>query len=150
MKRLIFVLSIFASFVFAQVQMQEFVDQFDVHLQCDKYEKRLFGLGREEWITNKVVLGLTKNNKEEYDRDVLQKYSTAVLNDVESPYGEIKKITVTIDSITAYQVDINRKTLSGTFAGRNLKCKKVSKQGYQRVLNSILDDYSAKFKDNKI
>ena len=151
MKILIFVFGIFASFVFAQDQNQKFVDQFDIYLQCDKYEKRLFGLAGEKYINSLVVLGLIENDEKTYYNDVLQEYAAAALVDVDSPSAEIREsITTRIDSITAYQVNINRQTLSGTFAGRNLKCKKVSKKQFQKVLDYILDLYDSKFKDNKI
>ena len=150
MKRLIFVFGIFASFVFAQDPNQKFVDQFSVHLQCDKYEKRLFGLAGEKLITSNVAIGLIENSEKEYRWDVLQKYSIAVLHDVENPGGIEKDLNLTIDAITSYQVNLNRKSLSGTFAGRNLKCRKISKKEHLRILNIILDEYYAKYEDNKI
>ena len=150
MKRLVFIFGILTDLVFAQEPIQKFADQFSVHLQCNKYEKRLFGFGGEKFISSSVALGLIANINEEYKNDVLQEYGIAVLNDVENPGGIKKELYLTIDSIESYQVDINRKTLSGTFAGRNLKCKKVSKKQYLTVLNSILEQHEAKFKDNKI
>ena len=150
MKILIFVFGIFASFVFAQDPNQKFVDQFSVHLQCSKYEKRLFGLAGEKFITSLATIGLIENKNEVYKRDVLQKYSVAVFNDVESPGGIEKSVTLTVDAITSYQVNLNRNTLSGTFAGRNLKCRTISKREHLIILNSILKQHNAKFKNNKI
>lgn len=150
MKILIFVFGIFASFVFAEDRNQKFVDQFSVHLQCSKYEKRLFGLAGEKFITSLATIGLIENKNKVYKRDVLQKYSVAVFNDVENPGGIEKSVTLTVDAITSYQVNLNRNTLSGTFAGRNLKCRTISKREHLKILNSILKQHNAKFKNNKI
>ena len=150
MKILIFVFGIFASFVFAEDRNQKFVDQFSVHLQCSKYEKRLFGLAGEKFITSLATIGLIENKNKVYKRDVLQKYSVAVFNDVENPGGIEKSVTLTVDAITSYQVNLNRNTLSGTFAGRNLKCRTISKREHLIILNSILKQHNAKFKNNKI